>query len=101
MNTTTGGQRCPRNGAHLPWRLQALFQAAYPDHGCEQSHVDAATEDVVHVVLDHEVMSSFRRLFIQSYMAVLYRLRRGGAISRDEVVALVTTQQQAFAKEGA
>jgi hypothetical protein len=62
-------------------RLQVIFAAAYPSDPIDTEDAESAARIVARVVVDQVADVSFRRLFVQSYLAGLYQLREGDEVT--------------------
>lgn len=84
----------------LAKRLQVLFDVARPNMLTRNSDLAKAPDLIAQEVLDSEVTSTYRRLFVQSYLSALYRVSAGDTL--DETVAreIVSERNNQLSSEG-
>ena len=83
----------------LAQRLSVLYQLAYPDSTIPASRLEDAAELVADVVVENAIVASFRRLFVQSFLAALYHLEDSDLTASDAEL-LVTGQADLLNKQG-
>jgi hypothetical protein len=70
-------------------RIAELFGVAYPSKPIAPDATKSAAELVAKVVVQETLEVSFRRIFVQAYIAALFRLRSGEALNRGIVEQIV------------
>jgi hypothetical protein len=80
-------------------RLSALFRVAYPEQTADEGCVQTVAALVAQSVVAADITSGFRRLFVQSFLTVLFRLSEG-VLSSSEVDDIVRGQAQGVSISG-
>jgi hypothetical protein len=83
----------------LAERLTALYQAAYPRNAMPSDRAARAADIVAEVVVDRDLTASFRRTFIQSFIAALYNIEDGD-LSRSDAEMIYSGQASQIARQG-
>jgi len=81
-------------------RLEGLFRVVYGDDAPGSEVSEATAVNVAQHVIEFQVESTFRRLFVQSYLAALYRVMDNGQLSESDARALVEHRADDIAKSG-
>lgn len=76
----------------LAERLNALYEAAYPGYLPAAETLTKAARIMADRVLHYETESTFRRLFVRSYLSALYLVADEGALTVSDADAIVTGQ---------
>jgi hypothetical protein len=70
-------------------KIAELFGAAYPSKPLPAKATRSAAELVAKVVVEETLEVSFRRIFVQAFIAALFRLRTGEKLNRGVVEQIV------------
>jgi len=84
----------------LAQKLLPLFETAHPDTLPRNDGFSTVAQMIVTEVLDREMTSTYRRLFVQSYLSALYRLSGGDHIDANIAKEIVLANNAKLAKEG-
>jgi hypothetical protein len=77
-------------------RLASIFECGYPT-GRSEAEPDNLARDVARAVVQQVIDVSFRRLFIQSYVAALFLARGGRQLSRSDIDQIVAGETSKLA----
>lgn len=73
----------------LGGRIAELFAAAYPAQPLSVEATRSAAQLVAQVVVQETLEVSFRRLFVQTFIAALFRLRSGESLKQEAVIQIL------------
>jgi hypothetical protein len=65
----------------LATRLNRLFRSANPDDHLDPGELETASQLIVRGVLEREIDSSYRRMFVQAYISAIYWVRSEGVLT--------------------
>lgn len=80
-------------------RLATLYELAYPDSSLPADRIHNAAELVADAVVENVIISSFRRLFVQAFLAALYRIE-DEPLTRNEADMIVGGHASQLSQEG-
>jgi len=86
--------------AKLALRINDLFETAYPGSLADRVGIDRLADDVAGEVLEREINSTYRRLFVQSYLAALFKISSGDDLGDAAVKTLVADRSTQLSKQG-
>jgi hypothetical protein len=84
----------------LALRLNALYETAYPGLLGDRDVLADTTTRVIAEVLDREISSTYRRLFVQSYLGVLFEMSSGDNLDGGAVKTLVAERSANLSRQG-